>query len=148
MSQNISLEEEVLAALSRNPRIVNAKAIAVSERDGTVTLRGAVSSFRQRRAAVEDVKSVAGVDAVVDDLEVRLLDDDVRDDALLGAVLQRLIWDTDVPAESIDVKVRDGWVTLRGRVKHQYESDAAFDEVASTKGVGGITNEIKVVSAG
>ena len=148
MSPEMELEEEVRAALGRDPRISNATAIAVSVKDGTATLRGAVSSFKQRHAAVEVARLSPGVDDVVDDLEVRLFEDDVRDDALLGAVLQRLTWDTEVPDDSIEVKVRDGWVTLRGRVKHQYQSDAAFDEVASTKGVGGITNEIKVVTAG
>lgn len=148
MSPELEVEEEVRAALGRDTRISNPMAIAISVKGGTVTLRGAVGSFKQRHAAVEIASSSAGVDEVVDDLQVRLLDDDVRDDALLGAVLQRLTWDTEVPSDLIEVKVRDGWVTLRGRVKHQHQSDAAFDEVASTKGVGGITNEIKVVTAG
>ena len=49
--------------------------------------------------------------------------------------------------DGIDVKVTDGWVTLKGEVRHQFESDAAFDDVARLEGVGGITNEIRVVTA-
>jgi hypothetical protein len=46
------------------------------------------------------------------------------------------------------VKVVSGWVTLEGRVKHQRESDAAFAAASGVPGVGGITNEITVVSPG
>jgi osmotically-inducible protein OsmY len=37
--------------------------------------------------------------------------------------------------------------TLKGQVRHQDESDAAFEDVSGLEGVGGITNEIKVVTA-
>jgi osmotically-inducible protein OsmY len=95
---------------------------------------------------VQDAKRPLGVYEVVDQLVVRLIDD-IRDDELRGWILQRLLWDANVPAESIDVRVGAGWVTLKGQVKHQFESDAAFDAVASIRGVGGITNDIRVVTA-
>jgi len=38
-------------------------------------------------------------------------------------------------------------VTLRGQVRHQAESDAAFEDMFGLEDVGGITNEIKVVTA-
>ena len=44
--------------------------------------------------------------------------------------------------------VANGWLTLKGEVEHQYESNAAFDVVYRLPGVGGITNEIKVITAG
>jgi osmotically-inducible protein OsmY len=53
-----------------------------------------------------------------------------------------------VPDDRVDVGVAAGWLTLKGEVKRQSESDAAFDAVAKLAGVGGITNEIRVVSAG
>jgi osmotically-inducible protein OsmY len=46
------------------------------------------------------------------------------------------------------VNVADRWLTLNGRVKHQSESDAAFEAVSDLPGVGGITNRIVVVTAG
>jgi osmotically-inducible protein OsmY len=143
---NRELEDEVRAAIGRDPRIPNPTEIAVLGDGGIVTLRGTVNSFKQRRAAVQDAKRPLGVYEVVDQLEVRLIDD-IRDDELRGWILQRLLWDANVPAESIDVRVGAGWVTLKGQVKHQFESDAAFDAVASIRGVGGITNDIRVVTA-
>ena len=42
----------------------------------------------------------------------------------------------------------NGWLILKGEVKHQYESNAAFEAVTDVPGLGGITNEIKVITAG
>jgi osmotically-inducible protein OsmY len=53
------------------------------------------------------------------------------------------MWDVEVPAESIDVKVENGWITLKGSVRDQHESDAAYDDVASLYGGYGITNEMQ-----
>ena len=53
-----------------------------------------------------------------------------------------------MPAEPDDVTVCNGWLTVKGEVKHQYEHDAVFEAVHRLPGVGGITNEIKVITAG
>jgi osmotically-inducible protein OsmY len=112
-----------------------------------VTLRGTVGSFGQRRAAVHDAANVVGVDDVIDELKVRLLDESRREDAdIRGMALQILMWDADVPAELIDVKVDEGWVTLTGDVSYQFESDAAFEDVADMLGVVGVTNSIRVTT--
>ena len=50
---------------------------------------------------------------------------------------------SEVP-EAVDVDVSDGWVTLTGDVGYQFQSDAAFDDVAGLYGVLGVTNEITV----
>jgi osmotically-inducible protein OsmY len=142
---NARLEDDVRSAIARDSRILDPIDIAVSGDGGIVTLRGNVRSFKQRRAAVEDVKEIAGVYEVVDELVVHLRDD-VWDDEIRGAAIQSLIWDADVPADRIDAKVSAGWVTLTGTVDYQFQSDAAFNDVAMVKGVGGITNKIKVVT--
>jgi osmotically-inducible protein OsmY len=83
---------------------------------------------------------------VLDELKVRLLNDSTRQDAdIRGIALQILMWDVEVPSESVDVNVREGWVTLKGDVTYQFESDAAFEDVAGLYGVTGVTNEIKVI---
>ena len=143
---DMQLEHQVRLALEQNPRISNPKDIAISADYHTVTLRGTVPSFKQRRVAVEAVRNIRGVQYVADELEVALLADNRADDELRGVALQTLLWDADVP-QRIDVTVRNGWVTLRGEVRHQFQSDAAFEDVARLEGVGGITNEIRVVTA-
>jgi osmotically-inducible protein OsmY len=42
-------------------------------------------------------------------------------------------------------EVKDGWVTLKRDVDHQFQSDNVFDQVATLSGVTGITNQVKVV---
>jgi osmotically-inducible protein OsmY len=147
VSTNATAEDDLRALLVLDQRISDPGAIAVSEDDGQMTLRGTVGSFATRRAAVKDARSVDGVDEVVDEIQVRLLDEDRRDDAdIRGVALQILMWDTEVPAEWIDVTVRDGWVTLKGDANYQFQSDAAFDDVSRLSGVMGVTNEIKVIT--
>jgi osmotically-inducible protein OsmY len=138
--------ENIRAALERDPRIAHAAEIAVGEREGIVTLRGTVSSPHQRRSAVDIAKSVPGVRRVDDGLPIDPRDRS-RDDEIRGAALQALLSDDGVP-DRVDVSVGNGWLTLRGEVKHQRDSDAAFDAVSGIAGVGGITNRITVVSPG
>ena len=144
---DMQLEDTVQAALQQNPRISNPRDFAISAIHGAVTLRGTVPTFTERRMAVETARNVKGVNFVADELTVRLVGDIRSDDELRGEALQALIGDADVPADAVDIKVRDGWVTLKGEVKHQFQSDAAFDDVARLEGVGGITNAIRVVTA-
>ena len=147
MSTQVSIEAAVTEALRSDPRVPHPEEIAVTVEEDTVTLRGTVGSFSQRRAAVNDARGVAGVRYVYDDLSVRIMDDDRRSNAeLRGMALQKIAWDAEAPAELIDVKVEDGWVTLRGTVSWQFQSDAAYADVASLIGVIGITNDIRVVN--
>jgi osmotically-inducible protein OsmY len=143
---NDRIRDDVRAELADDPRIPYVDEIAVEAYGGAVTLRGTVGSFAQQRAAVADARRTRGVFDVLDELQVRLLNDDRRKDAeIRGAALQRLIWDPEIPGDYLDVRVKDGWVTLDGEVDYQYQSDRAFDHVASLYGVTGVTNDVKVV---
>ncbi len=147
MSGGPQLEDQVLSSITLDPRVPHPAEIAVSGDDGTVTLRGSVESFAQRRAAVQDARKIDGVHDVEDQLKVHLLGEYRRsDDEIRGIALQALIWDVEVPADSIEVKVNEGWLTLKGEVDYQFQSDAAFDDVACLYGVLGITNEIAVIT--
>jgi BON domain len=147
MSHNTTVEDGIRAALRSDPRISSPDEVAVSAVDGSVVLRGTVGNFSQRRAAAEDARKVDGVDDLDDQLQVRILDDERREDAdIRGIALQILDWDNEVPEDLVDVKVSDGWVTLTGETSYQYESDAAYSDVEDLAEVTGITNEIKVIT--
>jgi osmotically-inducible protein OsmY len=145
MANETVLVDGIRAEYVRDSRIPRPAEVAISVQDGTVTLRGTVGSIKERRAAAEIAKSVPGVRAVDDELSVNPLDRP-EDLELKGAALQALMSSDDAPADQIDVSVHAGWVTLKGTVKHQHQSDAAFEAVSGLPGRGGITNEIKVVS--
>jgi osmotically-inducible protein OsmY len=141
------LADAVLARLDLDPRIPDSLEIAVDVDGGAVTLRGTVESFRQRRAAGEDAHAIEGVYDVDNQLKVSLSGADRRDDdEIRGIALQALIWDVEVPADLVNVKIDDGWVTLTGNVSYQFESNAAYEDVASLYGVVGVTNEIRVTN--
>lgn len=147
MFKNSPLEDDVIARLEDDPRIADSAEIAVAGDGGIITLRGSVERFSVRRAAEHDALEVEGVHEVINHLKVNLLGADRReDDEIRGAALQNLIWDAEVPSNSIDVKVQDGWVTLKGDVTLQFQSDAAYDDVSRLYGVAGVTNEIKVTN--
>jgi len=146
MSSESTITDEIRARYGRDPRLRHPTEVAVSERNGAVTLRGTVSSFNQHQAAVQIAKSVKGVRAVQDQLVVDPRDH-WEDEELRGAVLQALISSSDALAEKIEVHVSAGWVTLSGQVKHQQDSNAAFEAVSRLPRVGGITNKVRVVTA-
>ena len=141
-----TIEADLIAKLASDPRIPYPEEIAVAVSEVGVTLRGTVGSFAQRRAAGDDARKTEGIEDVFNEIQVRVLDDYAREDAeIRGAALQSIMWDVELSADTIDVKVTDGWVTLSGQVDFQYQSDAAFEDVASLYGVTGVTNKIKVV---
>jgi len=144
---NAGIEDAVRDSLVLDPRLPDPEQVAVSADGDTVTLRGTVGSFSQRRAATDDAYDIDGVDYVEDELKVRLLTESRREDAdIRGMALQILMWDSQVPADLVDLKVDDGWVTLTGDVSYQFESDAAFEDVADMLGVVGVTNNIRITT--
>jgi osmotically-inducible protein OsmY len=109
---------------------VDNAAIAVSANDGTITLRGTVGSLREKREAKKAAQRVFGVISVDNQLQVKLMNDEKREDAdLRGDVLQALMLDGLVPS-TVEAKVDDGFVTLTGTAEWQYQRDEA-ESVAS-----------------
>ena len=127
---------------------VDSEAIAVSADDGTVTLRGTVGSFREKREAKKAAERVFGVKSVKNNLQVRLMNDAKRDDAdIRGDVLQALMLDSLVPA-TIDAKVQDGFVTLTGSAEWQYQRDEAEYIAGNVVGIFDVDDKIQLKNAG
>ena len=145
MSADHVLADAVIASISSDPRIPVPAEIAVSVGGGVATLRGTVETFVQRKAAEEDAMKTQGIFDVYDRLKVDLRGPHRRaDHEIRAAALQTLMWDVRVPSDSIDVEVHDGTVTLTGVVDHDYESDAAHDDVSRLYGVVDVANQIAV----
>lgn len=141
---NDGLENAVADELLFEPK-VDHKEIAVSASNGTVTLRGTVGSFRQKREAKKAAQRVYGVTDVDDKLEVRILDDFGQDDAeLRGQVLQAMMLDSLIPS-TVDAKVDDGFVTLTGSVNWQFERDEAEFVSGNVPGVIDVEDQINLV---
>jgi osmotically-inducible protein OsmY len=119
--------------------------IAVSVRDGVVTLAGYVKSYLDKWHAERVASKVKGVRAVANDLTVRLPSASERPDPdIARAAVDALKWNIAVPADRIRIKVDKGWVTLEGDVDWHYQREAAERAIRSLTGVKGVTNLIAV----
>jgi osmotically-inducible protein OsmY len=144
---NADLELSVTDELFWDPKVDSAE-IAIGADAGQITLRGTVGSFRQKREAKKAAERVFGVTSVANELEVRILDADRRDDAeLRAAILQSMMLDSLIPS-TVDAKVDDGYVTLTGEATWQFERDEAEFVAANVLGVFGVENDIELVPPG
>lgn len=141
---DLELRREVETELQWEPS-VNAAGVGVAARSGIVTLAGYVPSFWERYAAERAASRVAGVKAVVNELEVHLPSSSERtDEDIARAALNALDWSVTVPASQIKVKVSKGWITLEGNVNWQFQRKAAEKAVRDLLGVKGVVNLIDV----
>ena len=140
----LQLRQDILDELEFEPR-VSAAHIGVAVENQVVTLTGHVSSYDEKLQAVQAVRRVKGVRAIAEELEVRFVNDKkTSDDEIAKRAVDILGWDTLVPGGSIQITIRDGWVTLTGDVDWYYQKTAAGDSVRKLSGVRGVINNIAI----
>jgi osmotically-inducible protein OsmY len=140
---NQELENAVKEELDFDPK-VDAASVAIQANDGTVTLRGTVGSFFEKRSAQKAAEGVWGVVKVDNKLDVHLLVGARRDDAeLRGDVLQALMLDAIVPS-SIDASVYEGVVTLNGQAQRAFQRDEALRVAGNVRGVLDVWTDVLV----
>lgn len=140
------LKQAVLDELDWEPS-VNSAHIGVTAKNGIVALHGHVENFWGKSAAEKAARRVKGVKAVAEELDVRLpLGVQHDDEEIASAAVDRLTWNSNVPKDTIKVKVEKGWITLTGEVVWHYQQNAAADDVRGLWGVVGIHNQITIRS--
>ena len=117
--------------------------IAVTVKDGVVTLAGFVPSYWQKEEAEKAAKRVYGVRAVANDLQIKL-SSSRTDPEIAMEVVHQLESHVSIPIDKIKATVKLGWVTLEGTVEWQYQKNLAESSVKKLKGVVGVTNNIHV----
>ena len=144
MKTDSQIKQDVLAELKWDAEIDEAK-IGVIVSNGALTLTGHVPSYRQKIAATDAAKRVAGVNAIVDHIEVRL-DDSYRttDEGLAERISNVLKWNVSSPRKAIKAEVRNGIVTLSGEVEWHYQRANILKNVQHVGGVIGVTDLIVV----
>lgn len=144
MKTDAQLKQDVEDELEWDPA-VKATDIGVEVSDRIVTLSGHPSSYAEKVAAEKAAHRVAGVKAVVVEMNVRLLGDDVRtDEDIANAVRSVLRWTVGLREDDVKVQVEKGWVTLSGEVEWAYQSHIANRAVSQMRGVTGVSNRIDV----
>ncbi len=119
--------------------------IAVTVKNGVVTLAGFARSYSDKLEAEAAAKRVASVVGVANDIEVRLPSLDQRPDPeiardAIATIENRL----PLVSEQLKVLVRNGWITLEGEVEWEFQRLGAERAVRRLKGVKGVTNSIQI----
>jgi osmotically-inducible protein OsmY len=146
MKSNEQLQKEVQEALKWEPQL-HAAEIGVTVHDGIVTLTGTVDNYTKKLEAEDAAKNVAGVRAIVEKIEVKYPNSEIKtDEDIAAGVLTALRESFNVPSERIKVEVEDSWVTLHGDVSWNYQREAAKRAINDLPGVRGVFNNIKIRS--
>ena len=144
MKTDAEIKEDVLDELAWQPN-VNETEIGVIVDKGVVTLNGVVDSYSKKLNAEKAVKSVVGVKALANDIEVKYGDAYKKTDKEIAkAVVNALEWNSSIPEKEITVKVEDGWVYLTGEVEWEYQKSAAKRAVENLMGVRSVINNLSI----
>ncbi len=107
MKTNEELQNDVQDAIKWQP-LLQAAEIGVTAKNGVVTLSGVVNSFTKKIEAEKAAKSVIGVRAVVENIDVKISTSLLKNDEDLATeILSSMKWDWSVPNDKVQVKVED-----------------------------------------
>ena len=142
MRPDQEIKRNVEAELHWAPEL-DASDVAVTVKDGVVTLAGFVRNSTEQSAAERTSKRVIGVKAVVNDLQVKpsseRLDREIAQDAV--DALSRAL---PTVSPGVKVTVRDGSISLEGEVPWDFQRQLAEKAVREVPGVKDVLNLIEV----
>ena len=143
MGKTKDIREAVEAELDFDP-LVDDGDITVKNMNGEVALNGTVPSYPQYQEAASAAQRVQGVTSVHNHLEVVLLPESYRDDAMLTTMANNaLTANISVPA-AVEAVAGNGNITLSGTVRYGSERAAAELAVAGLTGVRNVQDEIDI----
>ena len=136
------IEREVRDTLRREGDL---RRIEISVHASEVTLSGRVPTFWAKDQAIKRTLAVEGVETVVSELEIPVVEDDNDVAQDVARAIQRYphytIWD------HIDGRINKGVVYLTGRVTPDRDkANDIFERVAKIKGVQDVQSEIRTLS--
>jgi osmotically-inducible protein OsmY len=146
MRSDSDIKRDVEEELQWDPEI-DATDIAVSVKNGVVSLTGYSHSYADKVEAETITKRVAGVHGVANDIELRVSSFDERSDPEIARDAVAAI-KSQLPTswESIKVVVKAGSVSLEGEVEWNYSRELAESAVRRIRGAKSVTNMIKLKS--
>jgi osmotically-inducible protein OsmY len=136
------LRESVEMQLTFAPNVPSDQ-IGVAVSNGVVSLSGYVRTYADKMAAERAAKSVYGVCVVANDIEVKP-PAEIVDPDLANNIADAFRLNVTVPSDRIKVMVRDGWVTLEGKVDSGFQREAPEKAIRYLSGVRGVSNNIEV----
>ena len=144
MISDDAIAESAREALSRDP-LVTQDLVQVQVENRVVRLTGRLESLVARSSAEDDVRLVAGVKDVINDIEV-LPSPHRTDREIMSDIQRRLLDELSLGASEIVVTVQNGMVELRGSVSSA-DLKRRVEEVArQTPGVLGVESDVVVIA--
>lgn len=141
MKSDAAIKNDVEAELRWTPQVDDTD-VAVKVKNGEVTLTGFVPDFGQRYQAEVAAKRIAGVSAVANDIQVKLISGVPSDPEIARAAVEALKFDLPLSHQAVKVLVDKGRVTLDGRVEWNFQRVIAESAVRRLNGVTSVLNLI------
>lgn len=135
------IEAAVRDAFLFDPR-VNMFNIEVSVENGRVTLKGTVNNLKAKRSAAKDARNTVGVWHVRNLIKVR--PGTPTDKEIAANIRESLAMNPYVEQYAVEVEVKDGVVTLKGKMDNFFEKSLADSIAAGIYGVTDVRNRITV----
>jgi len=126
---------------------VDASDLLVEVEEGKVKISGAVPTLFSRSCAIQDASDVAGVVEIESRIEVEHPSSETPpdDEWVLANVQNAIFLNPNVKVSDIEIKVKDGIVTVFGTVDAYWKQLHVEGLVSEQRGVRGIRNELAVV---
>jgi osmotically-inducible protein OsmY len=144
MKSDTEIREDVISELRWDLQISEPMAIGLAVADGEVTLTGHVWSYAEKLAAAQATERVNGVEAIANDLKIRLSSTPRDDSDITEAIAHVLEWNVQVPGRQVHARVEGGWVTLDGEVDYDFRRREVEQMARQVCGVTGVTDRIVV----
>ncbi len=150
---DVELKSNILQAIIKNPEW-RKNEIEIFVNNGAVTLKGVINDQNQRTAIEMFIRSLSGVKTLTNSLEVKPIDLSTisptvspkeNPDDLLVKEIEFACYKTDAfEIKTMKFSVKDGQVTLSGKVRSRAEKLLAERVTKEIIGVKSITNDLEV----
>ncbi len=150
MKSDQRLQHEVIHAVKREPLLMGLSSalqaeLGVTASNGVITLTGHVDSYPKKWAIEHAAKSVPGVRAIAEEIEVPIdRINRISDTQIAQSAVRALRASDAVPDGQITISVENGCVKLEGNVEWPFERDEARRVINELDGVMKIINLITV----
>ena len=136
---DVPIRQLIERALEKN----HIEGVRVTVEDGRVVLKGRVPSIWYKEKAIEAALEVPDVQSVDSEIEVMRENSDEDLAVIVAATIRNYVFYTIF--DDISVEVRNGVVTLRGRVTDGYKVHDIGERVSRIRGVQEVRNEIQLL---
>lgn len=144
MKTDAEIKEDVTRELRWDLQLSDPEAIGVAVKDGAVALTGHTPTYAEKLAAARAAERVYGVKAVANEISVQLVGTPRDGAEIATAIAHVLDKNVQIPPGQVRARVQNGWVTLNGNVRYDFQRREVERMVRHVRDVVGVTDLITV----